>query len=99
MDIIQDLVDTYNDSRYRSINMAPVNVHRKHEGRFWMRVFWNGDTHLKSLILQRAMLLVRKYKTIFDKGYMPNWNKEHFTVSAAVPPKTITKRRVYMFVD
>ena len=30
---------------------------------------------------------------------MPNWTKEHFTVSQAVPPKRGTKRRVYKLVD
>ena len=38
-------------------------------------------------------------QTIFDKGYMPNWTKEHFTVSQAVPPSKGTKRRVYKLVD
>ena len=37
--------------------------------------------------------------TIFDKGYMPNLTKEHFTVSQFVPPKKETKRRGYKFVD
>ena len=30
---------------------------------------------------------------------MPNWTKEHFTVSQAVPPKRGTNRRVYKLVD
>ena len=30
---------------------------------------------------------------------MPNWTKEHFTVSQAVPPRRGTKRRVYKLVD
>ena len=38
-------------------------------------------------------------KTIFDKGYMPNWTKENFTVILTMPPTNGTKRRVYKFVD
>ena len=30
---------------------------------------------------------------------MPNWTKEHFTVSQALPVKNGTKRRVYKLVD
>ena len=30
---------------------------------------------------------------------MPNWTKEHFTVSRAVPPKSETQRRVYKLVN
>ena len=39
------------------------------------------------------------HKTILDIGYMPNWNKEHVTLSKAVPPKKGTKRRVYKLMD
>ena len=45
------------------------------------------------------MVRASSHKTICDKGYMPNWSKEHFTVSKAVPPKTGTKRRVHKLVD
>ena len=30
---------------------------------------------------------------------MPNWTKEHFAVSKAVPPRKGTKRRIYKLVD
>ena len=39
------------------------------------------------------------HKTNYDKGYMPNWTKQHFTVSQAVPPKRGCKSRVYKLVD
>ena len=45
------------------------------------------------------MVRAKSYKTIFDKGYVPNWTIEHFTVSQAVPPRRGTKRRVYKLVD
>ena len=45
------------------------------------------------------MVRVSSNKTIFDKGYRPNWTKEHFTVSKAVTSRNNTKRRVYKLVD
>ena len=45
------------------------------------------------------MVRVSSHKTLFDKGYMPNWTNEHFTVSKAVPPRKVTKCRVYKLVD
>ena len=45
------------------------------------------------------MVRASSHKTIFDKGYMPNWTKEHFTVSKAVPPRKGTKRCIYKLVD
>ena len=45
------------------------------------------------------MVRASSHKTIFDKGYMPNWTKEHVTVSKAVPARKWTNRRVYMLMD
>ena len=98
-DVIQDLVDAYNNSRHRSIGMASADVEKKDENCLWMRLFGDGDTYLKPQIPQGAMVRASSHKTSFDKGYMPNWTKEHFIVSKAVPPKRGTKRRVYRLVD
>ena len=99
VDVIQDLVDAYNHSRHRSIGMAPADVQKNDENRLWVRLFGDGDNYLKPLIPQGAMVRASSHKTIFDKGYMPNWTKEHFTVSQTVPPKRGTKRRVYKLVN
>ena len=79
--------------------MAPADVQKTDETRLWVRLFGDGDTYLKPQSPQGAMLRASSHKTIFEKGYMPNWTKEHFTVSQAVPPKSGTKRRVYKLVD
>ena len=99
VDVIHELVDAYNNSRHRSIGMAPADVKKKDKNRLWVRLFKDGDTYLKPQILQGAMVLASNHKTIFDKGFIPNWKKEHFTVSKAVPPRKKTKRRVYKLVD
>ena len=99
VNIIQDLVDAYNHSRHRFIGIAPVDVQKKDENRLWVRLFGDGDTHLKPQILQGAMVRASSHKTIFDKGYMPNWTKEHFKDSKAVPFTKKTKRSVYKLVD
>ena len=92
------MVDAYNHSRHRSIGMAPSDVQKKDENHLWVRLFGDGDTYLKPLIPQGAMVRASSHKTIFDKGYMPTSTKEHFTVSQAVPPKRGTKRPVYKLV-
>ena len=99
VDVIQDLVDAYNYSRHRSIGMAPADLQKKDENRLRVRLSRNGDTYLKPLIPQGAMVRASSQKTLFDKGYMLNWTKEHFPVSQAVPPKRGTKRRLYKLVD
>ena len=99
VDIIQDLVDAYNLSRHRSIGMAPAVVQKNDKNRLRVRLFEDGDTHLKRPIPQGAMVRASSHKTIFDKGYMPNWTNEPFTVSQEVPPRKGTKRHVYKLED
>ena len=45
------------------------------------------------------MVLAIKHKTIFDKGYMPNLTKMHFTIFQAVRPRKGSKRRIYKLVN
>ena len=45
------------------------------------------------------MVRASSYNTIFDKGNLPNWTNENFTVSQTVPPSKGTKRRVYKWIN
>ena len=65
--------------------MAPANVQKKDENRLWVRLYGDGDTQLKASISQGAMVRASSQTTIFDQGYMPNWTKENFTVTQALP--------------
>ena len=99
VNVIQQLVDSYNHSPHRSIGMAPADVDKKDEDRIWARLYGDGDTHLKSTMPPGAMVRISKNKGVFDKGYMPNWSKEHFTVAGVPAPRRGTKRRVYKIAD
>ena len=81
VDVIQDLVNAYNHSHYLSISMAPAAVQKKDEDRLWVRLYGDGDTYPKPPIPQGAMVRVSGKKTIFDKGYMPNWTKWTFAIA------------------
>ena len=72
VDVVQDLVDSYNHLRNRSIGMASADVQKKNENRLWVRLFRDKATYLKPLIPQGAMVWSSSHKTIFDKGYKPN---------------------------
>ena len=99
VDVIQDLIDAYNNSRYRTIGMAPADVQTNIENRLWVHLFGDGDTYLKPQIPEGTMVRASSHKTLFDKGYMPNWTKKHVTVSQAMQPRRRAKRRVYKLVD
>ena len=79
--------------------MAPADVQKKNENWLWVRLNGDGDTQIKASISRGAMVRASSQNTIFDKGYMPNWTKKHFTVSQALPFRRGTKRRVYILVN
>ena len=59
----------------------------------------DGDTLLKPKIPKGAMVRLNKAKSVFDKGYLPNWSKEHFQVKDVPEPKRGAKRPVYKLED
>ena len=75
VNVIQDLVNSYNHSHHRFIGKAPADVQKKDDNRLWVRLFGDGDTHLKPQIPQGAIMQANSHKTIFDTGYMTNWTK------------------------
>jgi len=99
VDVLQDLLKAYNASTHRTIGMAPAQVARKHENRLWTKMYGDGDTHLKPVIPKGAMVRLNKSKGVFDKGYMPNWSKEHFQVRDVPQPRKAAKRPIYKLED
>ena len=80
--------------------MLPADVTKKDENRIWARLYKDGDTHLKQKTFTvGGMVRISKSKGVFDNGYMPNWLKEHFTVSEASAARKGSKRRVYRISD
>ena len=75
-DVLDDIVNKYNDTSHRTIKMKPIDVRgdsypeqyedfNKQDPKFKV-----GD-HVR----------ISKYKTIFAKGYVPNWSEEVLVVS------------------
>ena len=80
LNVLQEAVHAYNHSRHRGIKRKPADVtqdsvadmreenhtpHRKGKDDFHM-----GDT-----------VRISKVKSVFDKGYLPNWTEELFTIA------------------
>lgn len=99
VDAIEDIIGAYNKSFHRSIGMAPIDVRKKDENRLWSRLYGDGNTYQKRDLPHGEMVRVSKNKGIFEKGYMPNWSKEHFIVSTTNPMRKCNKKRVYKIAD
>ena len=84
VDIIQQLVDEYNDGRHRTIKMAPEDVNSDNEQQLLDTVY-NYKEEIpyihKNKFKVGDHVRISKYKNVFEKGYLPNWTTEIFTVS------------------
>ena len=75
-DVLDDIVNRYNNTVHRTIKMKPVDVKdityvdSKKEVNDKDPKFKVGD-HVR----------ISKYKNIFPKGYTPNWSEEVFVVN------------------
>ena len=79
--------------------MAPADVDKRHEDTLWTRLYGDGNRNLESTMPCGLMVKIMKNKGVFDKGYMPNWSKEYFTVDEVPIPRRGNKRRVYKIAD
>ena len=74
IDVLPDIVRSYNGSYHRSIGMAPRAVTKADQDRIWTRLYGDGDTESKrSRIADGSMVRINRVKGLFEKGYMPNW--------------------------
>jgi transposase InsO family protein len=99
VDVVQDIVQAYNNSYHRTIRMAPAEVRVQDQDKLWALMYGDGNTYLKKSIPRGAMVRISKHKGVFDKGYMPNWSKEHFTISERPTHPRGTRRVVYKIAD
>ena len=126
IEVLQDLVDSYNRSKHRSIQKKPMNVTQNNEREVWHTLYGErekeepvkykfevGDQvrisklvriskqELKAPVEIKARKEIKVIKGIkeikgikgnkelvkrtFEKGYLPNFSKEIFTVSQQIP--------------
>ena len=84
IDVLPDLVRTYNDTRHRSIGMAPSQVNANNQEKVWQRLYGHDGKGVPKLNVSDRVR-VSKYKGTFEKGYETNWSEEVFTVHEVHP--------------
>ena len=86
VDILPELMTAYNASVYRSIGMAPNAVTPEVEHDLWSAQEEKAPQKVTNKEPKRKFALgdevrLSKAKRVFEKGYLPNWTEEVFTVS------------------
>jgi transposase InsO family protein len=97
VNVLQDIVYAYNHTEHRSIRMRPVDVDNEQaEQAAYKRLYYDKDAkvkHKKVDIAPDASVRVTRWKGEFEKGYLPNWGREHFKVKEAIgdAPRAVYK--------
>ena len=96
IDVLQQLVDSYNETHHRSIGMAPNSVNADNEGLVRSRTR-SGRDPPKSSTKQRwryrvgdTVRIVETRHSPFAKGYTAKWTRELFRVALRQPTAPVT---------
>ena len=81
IDILDELVYNYNNTKHSTILMRPKDVNKKNEDEVWTTLFGHsyGDLPLPKFRVGDTVR-ISKYKSTFTKGYEANFTEELFKV-------------------
>ena len=87
IDVLPDLVYSYNHSVHRSIKRKPAQVTADNEKQVWHTLYDDRDTSKRPRYKFKIgdQVRISKIKRTFEKGYLPNFSKEIFTISKQIP--------------
>ena len=87
IDMLPDLVYSYNHSVHRSIKAKPVDVSVENEKKVWDTLYSDHSVvkNVKYNFKIGDQVRISKIKRKFEKGYLPNFSKEIFTISKQIP--------------
>ncbi|CAF0995975.1 unnamed protein product [Brachionus calyciflorus] len=97
--VLENLVDSYNNTFHRTIKTTPNNVSPKNEEKIFRNIYGydknTGDDSFLSLNFKIGdKVRISKSKGLFEKGYTPNWTREIFLIDKIVysnPPTYVIK--------
>ena len=84
IDVMQDLVDGYNNTYHRSIKMKPINVRVIDQTKIRRHLYGAKEKakirSKKYKYMVGDLVRISKERLVFGKGYLPNWTEEIFLV-------------------
>ena len=96
VDVLDDLLHSYNRTRHRTIGCTPIEVTKENESTIRERMYGKEVTSKSSAKFKVGdKVRISKTRRAFDKGYLPNWTEEVFTITDAID----TKPRTYKLED
>ena len=90
LDVLHDVVLSYNRTRHRSIGMAPVEVKSGNESDIAKRLYPNKPKKFKWTLNIGDNVRITVGRNVFRKGYVGNWSEEIFTIQQRYPTQPVT---------
>jgi hypothetical protein len=86
VDVLDELVESYNNTYHRTIKMAPNEVNDKNEEKIFENIYLYGDVKpLKYKYQIGDKVRLSNVKRVFKKGYLKKWTLEIFEVTKTLP--------------
>ena len=89
IEVLQDLVDSYNNTYHRSIGMAPNEITSKNEGLVRSRLYPEKKYDVKKtkwrFKVGDSVRISTVRRTPFEKGYTNKWTRELFVIESRIP--------------
>lgn len=81
IEILPKLIHEYNNNKHRTIRMKPAEVTEKN-AKILKSLYaeLNIQNRKKSKFTLKDPVRISKYKHVFEKGYIPSWTNEIFTI-------------------
>lgn len=81
IDVLDNLLENYNNSFHRTIKCAPKEVNNSNEFKIWKKIYGlNRDATIKFKFDINDVVLISKDKGLFAKGYDRKWVREKFII-------------------
>lgn len=90
IDILQQLVTDYNNRVHRTIGMSPRKVTPCIAAKLLSTVYSNIKIAGRAKFKIGDFVRVSKYKTVFARGFTPNWSTEVFTITKVRTTNPVT---------
>ena len=95
IDILDKLVDDYNNSFHRTIKMTPIEARMpENTTRVWNNIYgvYLAAKYDTPKFKVGQTVRIQKYKSVFDKGYLPNFTEEFFKINKVQMGRPIVYR-------
>lgn len=97
VNLLQSLIDEYNNTKHATIKMKPNDVKKNNEKNLLTTVY-NRSWFIKPITKPKFQVgdtvRLSKYKHIFEKGYTPNWTTEEFKIKEIQYTNPITYKLI-----